>query len=77
MSILINPNIATVQTSAGMADRVYFLPVTPEFVEKAGPSLGILIRHACYVLIISYNVKDVDIMYMASLSMHTLPAISS
>jgi len=33
-SILINPNIATVQTSAGMADRVYFLPVTPEFVVK-------------------------------------------
>ena len=42
MSILINPNIATVQTSAGMADRVYFLPVTPEFVEKAGLPLGIL-----------------------------------
>eukprot|EP00930_Biecheleria_cincta_P086946 TRINITY_DN761_c0_g1_i4.p1 TRINITY_DN761_c0_g1~~TRINITY_DN761_c0_g1_i4.p1 ORF type:complete len:1593 (+),score=314.31 TRINITY_DN761_c0_g1_i4:81-4859(+) len=33
-SIVINPNIATVQTSAGMADRVYFLPVTPEFVTK-------------------------------------------
>eukprot|EP00931_Biecheleriopsis_adriatica_P111996 TRINITY_DN864_c0_g1_i1.p1 TRINITY_DN864_c0_g1~~TRINITY_DN864_c0_g1_i1.p1 ORF type:complete len:1585 (-),score=359.91 TRINITY_DN864_c0_g1_i1:13-4767(-) len=33
-SILINPNIATVQTSKGMADRVYFLPVTPEFVTK-------------------------------------------
>jgi carbamoyl-phosphate synthase/aspartate carbamoyltransferase len=31
-SILINPNIATVQT--GLADRVYFLPVTPEFVEQ-------------------------------------------
>ena len=35
MSVLINPNIATVQTSNGMADRVYFLPVTPEFVTKA------------------------------------------
>jgi carbamoylphosphate synthase large subunit len=33
-SILVNPNIATVQTSAGLADRVYFLPVTPEFVKK-------------------------------------------
>ncbi|MFC2174840.1 carbamoyl-phosphate synthase (glutamine-hydrolyzing) large subunit [archaeon] len=32
--VLINPNIATVQTSKGLADRVYFLPVTPEFVEK-------------------------------------------
>ncbi len=33
-TILVNPNIATVQTSKGMADKVYFLPVTPEFVEK-------------------------------------------
>ncbi len=33
-TILINPNIATVQTSDGVADRVYFLPVTPFFVEK-------------------------------------------
>lgn len=33
-TILINPNIATVQTSEGVADSVYFLPVTPFFVEK-------------------------------------------
>ncbi|MFM2293077.1 MAG: hypothetical protein RIS29_2890 [Bacteroidota bacterium] len=33
-TILINPNIATVQTSEGIADRVYFLPVTPDFVER-------------------------------------------
>jgi carbamoyl-phosphate synthase large subunit/carbamoyl-phosphate synthase small subunit len=33
-TILINPNIATVQTSAEMADTVYFLPITPHFVEK-------------------------------------------
>jgi carbamoyl-phosphate synthase large subunit len=33
-TILINPNIATVQTSEGSADRIYFLPVTPLFVEK-------------------------------------------
>lgn len=33
-TILINPNIATVQTSEGVADQVYFLPVTPYFVEK-------------------------------------------
>jgi carbamoylphosphate synthase large subunit len=33
-SVVINPNIATVQTSWGMADKVYFLPVTPEFVEQ-------------------------------------------
>ena len=33
-SVLINPNIATVQTSEGIADKIYYLPVTPEFVEK-------------------------------------------
>ncbi len=34
ITILINPNIATVQTSDGFADKIYFLPVTPYFVEK-------------------------------------------
>jgi carbamoyl-phosphate synthase large subunit len=34
MTVLINPNIATVQTSEGIADTIYFLPVTPYFVEK-------------------------------------------
>ncbi len=33
-TVLVNPNIATIQTSEGFADSVYFLPVTPEFVEK-------------------------------------------
>ena len=33
-TILINPNIATVQTSEGFADKIYFLPVTPYFVKK-------------------------------------------
>ncbi|XP_053678893.1 CAD protein [Anopheles nili] len=33
-TVLINPNIATVQTSKGLADKVYFLPITPEYVEK-------------------------------------------
>eukprot|EP00917_Polyrhabdina_sp_WS-2016_P026303 GHVP01056485.1.p1 GENE.GHVP01056485.1~~GHVP01056485.1.p1 ORF type:complete len:1501 (-),score=261.87 GHVP01056485.1:89-4591(-) len=32
--VLVNPNIATVQTSQGLADRVYFLPIEPHFVEK-------------------------------------------
>merc|ERR1719334_2385189 len=45
--ILINPNIATVQTSKNMADNVYFLPVTPEYVtrviEKERPD-GILLQ---------------------------------
>ncbi len=33
-TVLINPNIATIQTSEGMADKIYFLPVTEFFVEK-------------------------------------------
>ena len=33
-TVLINPNIATVQTSEEIADKIYLLPVTPEFVEK-------------------------------------------
>lgn len=33
-TVLINPNIATVQTSKGIADQIYFLPVTPHFVEQ-------------------------------------------
>ena len=32
-TVLINPNIATVQTSEGVADKIYFLPVTQLFVE--------------------------------------------
>ena len=33
-TILINPNIATIQTSKGLADKCYFLPITPQFVRK-------------------------------------------
>ena len=33
-TVLINPNLATVQTSEGVADKIYFLPVTPYFVER-------------------------------------------
>ncbi|XP_030566289.1 CAD protein [Drosophila novamexicana] len=33
-TVLINPNIATVQTSKGMADKCYFLPLTPDYVEQ-------------------------------------------
>ena len=33
-TVLINPNIATIQTSKGMADKVYFLPITPEYVTQ-------------------------------------------
>ena len=33
-TVLVNSNIATVQTSEGVADKIYFLPVTPDYVEK-------------------------------------------
>ena len=33
-TVLINPNIATIQTSEGVADKVYFLPITPYYVEE-------------------------------------------
>jgi carbamoyl-phosphate synthase large subunit len=33
-TVLVNPNIATIQTSEALADKVYFLPVTPQFVEQ-------------------------------------------
>lgn len=33
-TVLINPNIATVQTSKGLADKVYFLPLLPSYVEQ-------------------------------------------
>src|SRR3979409_1786852 len=33
-TVLVNPNIATIQTSERLADRIYFLPVTTEFVEQ-------------------------------------------
>ena len=32
--VLINPNIATIQTSKGLADKVYFLPITPHYVTE-------------------------------------------
>ena len=34
LTVLVNPNIATVQTSKGLADSVYFLPITMEYVEQ-------------------------------------------
>jgi carbamoyl-phosphate synthase large subunit len=33
-TVLINPNIATIQTSSELADQIYFLPVTPDFVTE-------------------------------------------
>ena len=47
-TVLINPNIATVQTSEGVADQIYFLPVQPYFVEEnpAGDRAGTTGRQA-------------------------------
>jgi hypothetical protein len=39
-TVLINPNIATVQTSKGMADKVYFLPLTPDYVTQVSVGFG-------------------------------------
>lgn len=51
-SVLVNPNIATVQTSKGVADQVYFLPATTEFIERViqkerpdGILLGKFLKH--------------------------------
>ena len=35
-TVLINPNIATVQTSKGMADKTYLLPITADYVTQVG-----------------------------------------
>ena len=48
-TILLNPNIATVQTDRGMADETYFLPVQPEIVEQ------ILIQEKCDSLLLSFG----------------------
>ena len=66
-TILINPNIATVQTSEGIADKIYFLPVTPFFVEeviKKEKPQGILLAFGgqtalnCGVALYKNNVLD-------------------
>ena len=41
--VLINPNIATVQTSRGLADKIYFLPITPEYVTQVNLQLQIML----------------------------------
>ncbi len=62
-TILINPNIATVQTSDQVADKVYFLPVTPYFVEKVLLAFGGQTALNCGValhkdgILEKYNVK--------------------
>ena len=54
-TVLINPNIATVQTSKGMADKVYFLPITPQYVtqvsEYRSDCLSGLKARVCYTVL--------------------------
>ena len=54
-TVLINPNIATVQTSEGVADQIYFLPVTPYFVSHSLLlSTGHLVWHMLFLFVYSY-----------------------
>src|SRR5262249_50867014 len=48
-TVLLNPNIATVQTSHELADEVYFLPVEPEFVEQ------VLVREKIDAILLSFG----------------------
>lgn len=48
-TVLVNPNIATIQTSEGLADRVYFVPITPENVER------ILEQEQCDAIALSFG----------------------
>ena len=47
-TVLINPNIATVQTSKGLADKVYFLPITADYVTQVSASVHVFILY-CHV----------------------------
>ena len=38
-TVLVNPNIATIQTSEGVADQIYFLPITPNFIVNLKPRI--------------------------------------
>ena len=48
-TVLINPNIATIQTSEGMADKLYLTAITPEFVER------ILVKEEVDALLLSFG----------------------
>jgi hypothetical protein len=51
--VLINPNIATVQTSKGFADRTYFLPVTKEYVKQVCSYYSILLFVLRYCILVA------------------------
>ena len=56
-SVLINPNVATIQTSEGIADKVYFLPVTPFFVTRSSSLAAIAtVNHRIEKNVIARNI---------------------
>jgi hypothetical protein len=64
-TVLINPNIATVQTSKGLADKVYFLPLVPEYVEQVWKYLvaasgGFRVPALTWACPSSYCLQNVD-----------------
>src|SRR5688500_6494281 len=48
-TVLVNPNIATVQTGEDLADRIYFVAITPEFVER------IIVREEVDAILLSFG----------------------
>jgi carbamoyl-phosphate synthase large subunit len=48
-TVLINPNAATIQTSEGLADAIYFLPIEPHFVEE------VMVREGCDALLLGFG----------------------
>jgi carbamoyl-phosphate synthase/aspartate carbamoyltransferase/dihydroorotase len=54
-TVLINPNIATVQTSKGMADKVYFLPLLPSYVEQVCLILNSMIIFSALSTFFAYH----------------------
>ena len=52
-TVLVNPNIATIQTSEGVADQIYFLPITPFFVEKVIQKKNLMVF--CWLLVVKQS----------------------
>ncbi len=55
-TVLVNPNIATIQTSEGLADRIYLVAVTPQMVEK------IIIQEEVDTILIPLNRIDMELL---------------
>lgn len=74
-TVVINPNIATVQTSKGLADKVYFLPLIPLYVEQVGVDYIIYKVILFFTQVIHKLYKELYIwvtQYILSFSIHIL-----